>query len=98
MMGENVLVGWEMGLSACSRNLYLELRAMICMDSAWRNDDTLLCSHLSQDPLTRKSVKQCVLLQSFAVTLHLPSQNRFPKQQMSILSFICAKNSFSWAA
>lgn len=48
MVGENALVGCEIGLSACSRNLYLELRAMICMDLAWRNDDTVMFT-----PLTR---------------------------------------------
>lgn len=53
-------------------------------------------SHLSQDLLTRKSVKQCVLFQSFAVTLHLPAQGRLPKEQVSILT--CAENSLPWVA
>lgn len=48
VVGENALVGCEISLSACSRNLYLELRAMICMDLAWRNDDTVMFT-----PLTR---------------------------------------------
>lgn len=42
-----------MGLSACSRNLHLELRATICMDSAWRNDDTVMST-----PFTRSLDKE----------------------------------------